>query len=71
MEEEIECLQLQLSEIEMLQSMYPNELSVDDPSVLSDVQKYIDGDTSEVPHQISVTLKIHMDEPKVKVVATQ
>ncbi|XP_072040681.1 RWD domain-containing protein 2A-like [Amphiura filiformis] len=64
-----ECLQLQLSEVEMLQSMFPseNEFCVDDPSVISDAQSYTDGDTTELPHQISFTLKIHVDDPKCDV----
>ena len=60
-----ECLQLQLSEVEMLNSMFPSEFALDDPSILADVHKYIDEETKEVPPQISFTIKIHIDEPKV------
>ncbi|KAL4230146.1 RWD domain-containing protein 2B [Mactra antiquata] len=41
----LEMLQLQLSEVEMLQSMFPgdNELKLDDVTALEDIQRFVDG----------------------------
>ncbi|XP_070553664.1 RWD domain-containing protein 2B-like [Ptychodera flava] len=59
-------LELQLSEMEMLQSMFPQdgEFEVDDPITLTDVKDYVDGKTEEVPLQISFALKISTEEAK-------
>ena len=40
-----EMLDLQLSELEMLQSMFPNsdEFSLDDPVVMTEIREFLDG----------------------------
>lgn len=49
----VQNLELQLSELEMLSSMFPNEgeFQITDPGVVSDMQDFIAGniDLSEVP----------------------
>ena len=67
--EKIECLELQLSEVEMLQSMYPDELSLDDPMALSDIQDFINGkidyDSLNSRVGLSIQLEIGEDEKVV------
>lgn len=59
----LENLELQLSEVEMLQSMFPNEeeFKLDDQGVLSDVQEYISGSIKELPSHISFYLQVECE----------
>lgn len=57
-----ENLRLQLSEVEMLRSMYPeeDELKVDD-EVLIDIQEFCSGKTEEKPNGLNFSLSIYLD----------
>lgn len=57
-----ENLELQLSEVEMLRSMYPgeDELKLDD-QVLIDIQDFCSGKTNEIPNGLNFLLAIHPD----------
>jgi hypothetical protein len=62
-EEVVQNLELQLSELEMLNSMFPNdgELELADPGVISDIQDYLQGklDISELSKlQYTVNLNV-------------
>lgn len=59
----VENLELQLSEVEMLQSMFPDgdEFKLDDPGILLDVQDFISRKTKELPPQISLYLRVECD----------
>ena len=52
-----ECLKEQLAEIEMLQSMYADELDLEDESVLQFAQFFIDSSTKELPACISFNIR--------------
>ncbi|KAJ7373130.1 RAC-alpha serine/threonine-protein kinase [Desmophyllum pertusum] len=57
-----ENLELQLSEVEMLRSMYPGEeeLKLDD-QVLIDIQDFCSGTTDEKPNGLNFSLTIHLE----------
>lgn len=57
-----ENLELQLSEVEMLRSMYPeeDELKLDD-QVLTDIQDFCSGKTEEKPNGLNFSLSIYPD----------
>ena len=57
-----ENLELQLSEVEMLRSMYPgeDELKLDD-QVLIDIQEFCSGKTDKKPNGLNFSLTIHLD----------
>ena len=61
-------LELQLSEIELLQSMYPGEkeLKIDDQELL-DIQDFCSGRTHKVPNGLNFTLTIQLDDDDKKV----
>ncbi|XP_044865594.1 RWD domain-containing protein 2A isoform X2 [Mauremys mutica] len=64
-----ECLQLQLLEMEMLFSMFPNkgEISLQDKNALSYVQMYLKNIKEGLPPRIEYSISVDIDEPKVKV----
>jgi hypothetical protein len=61
-----EMLQLQVSEIEMLSSMFPGaeELALDDPHSLAGIQSYLDGNIGYdcLEYRFGFTLKLNIDE---------
>jgi hypothetical protein len=59
----VENLQLQLSEVEMLQSMFPNEeeFRLDDQGTLVDVQEFIASRTNTLPSRISFFLRVESE----------
>ncbi len=61
-------LDLQLSEIEMLQSMFPgeNEMRFDHSSSIVDVQQYVDGKRQALPKQLTYTLNMSMESGQVR-----
>ncbi|XP_033646326.1 RWD domain-containing protein 2B-like [Asterias rubens] len=68
-----EVIELQISEVDMLQSMFPDEFCVDDPSAISEARSIVDGEDSEhncgvvsLP-QITFTIKIKIDTPECNV----
>lgn len=62
-----ECFQLQLSEVEMLSSMYPDsqEFNILCPFVLKDVNRFISGETKYTPNQLDFILNLKIEEIKV------
>jgi hypothetical protein len=64
-----EMLELQLSEIEMLQSMFPDrdELKLDDPQVIAEIKSYLDGKTDYkyLQSRIGFSLKLTPGNHKV------
>ncbi|KAG8182620.1 hypothetical protein JTE90_009983 [Oedothorax gibbosus] len=63
-----ECFELQLSEVEMLSSMYPdsNEFNVTMPSILADMTGYIDGNTSQIPNELDFTWTMEVPGLNIK-----
>ncbi|XP_052078149.1 RWD domain-containing protein 2B-like [Mytilus californianus] len=66
-----DMLELQVSEIEMLQSMFPNsdELRLDDPAVIAEIRQYLDGKLAYeyLQNRIGFTLKITPGNQKVTI----
>lgn len=62
----LESLRLQLSEVEMLESMFPNEeeFRLEDPGVLVDVQEFISRKSKVLPSRLSFFLKVESAEGK-------
>ncbi|KAL0273348.1 UNVERIFIED_CONTAM: hypothetical protein PYX00_006038 [Menopon gallinae] len=62
-----ETLKLQLSEFEMLESMYPNsgELCLDDPFLPEHFRNYVSGRTSLIPSRLDFTLNLDVDSHKL------
>lgn len=65
-----EMLQLQLSEYEMLQSMFPgvNELKIDDVNALIQIKSFVEGNSRyEYLHsRLGFTVKIAVEDYKVR-----
>ena len=69
-----ELIELQISEVDMLQSMFPSdgEFSVDDPSVISEARSSLVSvsDSARLSNatfrQITFSVKIKIDEPEVE-----
>nr|XP_033795568.1 RWD domain-containing protein 2A isoform X2 [Geotrypetes seraphini] len=61
-----ECLELQLSEMEMLFSMFPRkgEINLEDANAILHVQKYLDNIRETVPPKIEFSVSIEVDEDK-------
>ncbi|XP_035696967.1 RWD domain-containing protein 2A-like [Branchiostoma floridae] len=59
------ALELQLSEIELLTSMFPGqgELVLDDPASLADVRQYVDGQT-DAPPAARLEFTVNLKEPQ-------
>ncbi|CAH1264158.1 RWDD2B [Branchiostoma lanceolatum] len=60
-------LELQLSEIELLGSMFPGqgELVLDDPATVADVRQYVDGQTDTPPAaRLEFTVNLKLQEPQ-------
>lgn len=64
----VENLELQLSEVEMLQSMFPDgeEFKLDDQGILSDVHAYISDTNKVLPPQISFYLRVDCESTEAK-----
>lgn len=62
------CFELQLSEVEMLNSMYPNsdEFIISLPYVLADMNKYLSEDSNNVPSQLDFSLNLTIPDIKDK-----
>ncbi|GFU10259.1 RWD domain-containing protein 2A [Nephila pilipes] len=63
-----EYFELQLSEVDMLVSMYSNygEFIITLPSILTEMKKYIDGDKNYVPSEMDFTLNLNIPERSAK-----
>lgn len=59
-----EMLRIQLSEVEMLQSMFsnPGEFCVYDYSVIADINEFVDGKCSIYPPRLDFTINLFMDK---------
>jgi len=59
-----EMLRLQLSEVEMLQSIFPNpgEFCVCDYSVIADINEFVDGKCSVYPPRLDFTINLVIDK---------
>ncbi|GLH01094.1 RWD domain-containing protein 2A [Gryllus bimaculatus] len=64
-----EMLRIQLSELEMLQSMFsnPGEFCIDDPSVIADINEFLDGKTNAYPPRLDFAINITIDKAKFEV----
>ncbi|KAJ9601056.1 hypothetical protein L9F63_000791 [Diploptera punctata] len=64
-----EMLRIQLSELEMLQSMFsnPGEFSVYDHSVIADINEFVDGKSTVYPPQLDFTISLFIDKAKLEV----
>lgn len=64
-----EQLKIQLTEFEMLQSMFsnPGELSVDDYSVLADFNDYVEGKTATIPSHLDFVINLQISSNKLEV----
>lgn len=60
-----ENISLQLSEMEMLESMFPSEIDYDDQFIINDLKKYVEhGDSNTPPptDTLSFRIKLYLDE---------
>ncbi|XP_068082861.1 RWD domain-containing protein 2A isoform X2 [Anabrus simplex] len=64
-----EMLRIQLSELEMLQSMFsnPGEFCVDDYSVIADINEFVDGRCNLYPPRLDFTINLFIDKVKLEV----
>ncbi|XP_044277617.1 RWD domain-containing protein 2A isoform X2 [Varanus komodoensis] len=64
-----ENIQLQMEELEMLFSMFPNkgEITLQDENTLPNVQKYLNNASENIPHPIEYSVVVTIDEPKVQI----
>ncbi|KAF4523106.1 hypothetical protein B566_EDAN003120 [Ephemera danica] len=64
-----EMLRIQLSELEMLQSMFsnPGEFCMDDYGALADIHEYIEGRCTVLPPQLDFTIKLILEAVKMEV----
>nr|2DAW_A Chain A, RWD domain containing protein 2 [Homo sapiens] len=64
-----ESLQLQLLEMEMLFSMFPNqgEVKLEDVNALTNIKRYLEGTREALPPKIEFVITLQIEEPKVKI----
>ncbi|XP_066299233.1 RWD domain-containing protein 2A-like [Branchiostoma lanceolatum] len=64
-----DLLELQLSELDMLLSMYPegDEVVLDNPAAPTDIRRFVDGPREAPPPRLEFTLNVEVDEPKATV----
>lgn len=65
-----EMLRLQISELEMLQSMFsnPGEFCMDDYGAIADVHEYLDGRCTILPPQLDFTINLLLETVRVLVI---
>ncbi|KAI5230886.1 Rwd Domain-Containing Protein 2A [Manis pentadactyla] len=63
------CLQLQLLEMGMLFSMFPNqgEIKLKDVNALTNIKRYLEGTREALPPKIEFVITLHIEGPKVKI----
>lgn len=63
------CLQQQMSELELLKSMYPNpeDIVITDNKVLEDVQNFLDNKTDYIPHHLDFVINLLINQFKLEV----
>lgn len=61
-----ESLQLQLLEMEMLFSMFPNqgEVKLEDVNALTNIKRYLEGTREALPPKIEFVITLQIEEPK-------
>lgn len=66
-------LEMQLTELEMLQSMFsnPGEIRVGDANDLIAIQDFVSGTTTEVPPFLEITINLHVENAKFELSVTQ
>ncbi|XP_076362841.1 RWD domain-containing protein 2A [Tachypleus tridentatus] len=65
----LDLAKLQLDELEMIESMYPNsdEFKVDDPSVVDHIKAFVEGKSNELPPRLDFTLWFDVKGKKLEV----
>ena len=59
-------LQLQLTEVELLKSMYPETGDVTiDESLMENVQRYVEGKREALPKQLAYTVRLPVEKKQV------
>ena len=64
-EEIKENLAIQISELEVLQSIYPKELVVADHGVLADINEFVKNPMQEMPQRLEYSVQIPMNNVRV------
>ena len=64
-EEIKENLMIQISELEVLQSIYPKELVVADHGVLADIKEFIENPMQEMPQRLEYSVEIPLSNVRV------
>lgn len=64
----VETLNKQLSELDLLKSMYPSrdEIILTDNSVIEDMKKFVDNKSHLVPNNLDFVLKLHINGTKLE-----
>lgn len=67
-----ECLKTQISEYEMLESMFsnPGEMSLSDYSILVDINDYLNNKSSDTPRQLNYTISFNIECHKLEMIVT-
>ncbi|XP_014355836.2 RWD domain-containing protein 2A [Papilio machaon] len=62
-------LNKQLSELELLKSMYPNqnEIIITDSNVFEDIKRFVENKSSNIPNHLDFILKIHINGLKLEI----
>ncbi|KAK9305652.1 hypothetical protein QLX08_003424 [Tetragonisca angustula] len=68
-EEIKENLAIQISELEVLQSIYPKELVVADHGVLADINEFVKNPMQEMPQRLEYSVQIPMNNEKPEIYA--
>lgn len=65
----INCLSQQLSEFELLKSMYPNndEIVLTDKKILEEIQRFLNHECEYTPSHLDYSLNLHMDSLKLEI----
>ena len=60
-------LQLQLTEVELLKSMYPGtgEVTIDGESLIENIQQYTEGKREALPKQLAYTVRLPVGKNQV------
>ncbi|XP_020651364.3 RWD domain-containing protein 2A [Pogona vitticeps] len=64
-----ENIQLQMAELEMLLSMFPNkgELTLQDENIMHTIQRYLNDESENLLHNIEYSIAVTTDEPKGRI----
>lgn len=63
------CLEQQMSELELLKSMYPNpeDIVITDNKVLQDIQNFLDNKTKYTPNHLDFVINLLLNELKLEI----